>query len=220
MIAPIKKLFADHWLGFLVFIYVLLAVAGALEINLRDEPKGKSMDWSEVRDSIEIKAKPDGIWTVAYEYVQGPALIKIEANDDQWEYAPGKKSTANGDLSSLLCPQQAILPSAPVGAMIGKVGGSTAGTSDGRLFVVGKTSVLPLDQNTSGPLFLTVNDELTGLQNNSGSIKVKISIRRIAQAPAAGGSAIPVPLVTQPVPAGPVPNAQGPGAPVAPITAR
>lgn len=110
-----------------------------------------------------------------------PALVEIEANDDEWEYAPGKKSSANGDLGSTLRPQDAILPSAPVGALIAKVGGSRAGTTDGRLFVVGKKALLQLDQNTSGPLFLTINDQLSGLQNNDKSIKVRISIVYVPQ---------------------------------------
>ena len=211
MFPKLKQRVVEHWPVALIVGYVALVLTGGAQIYFRDTEKGKTMEWSEVKDNIEIKAKPDGIWTVAYEYVKGPALIQIVANDDQWEYAPGKKSTANGDLTSMLCPQDTILPSAPVGAMIAKVGGSTAGTSDGRLFVVGKISLLRLDQNTSGPLFLTVNDELTGLQNNTGSIKVKISIKPVNQAPAANSSIVSGAVVPQPVP---IPNVPAPGVPV------
>lgn len=229
MFPKLKQLVVEHWPRALILGYAVLVLAGGALIYFRHPQKGKTMDWSDVKDNIEIKAKPDGIWTVAYEYVKGPALIQIVANDDQWEYAPGKKSTANGDLTSMLCPQDTILPSAPVGAMIAKVGGSTAGTSDGRLFVVGKSSLLQLDQNTGGPIFLTVNDELTGLQNNTGSIKVKISIKPIIQAPAANssvasGSAVPqlVPIPNVPAPGVPVPGVPVPGVPVpgAPIPTK
>lgn len=176
------------------------------------------MNWVEVKDRVEICAKPDGIWTLAFEYVRSPALIHIEANDDEWQYAPGKKCSANGDLSpTTFHPQDAILSSAPVGALIAKVGGSTAGTSDGRMFVVGKMCFLQLDLNASGPLFLTINDGLGGMQNNSGSIKVKISIVPLPQMSSTAAS---IPLA-QPVPVS-IPSASVVGTPASatPISAQ
>jgi hypothetical protein len=161
------------------------------------------MDWADTKDSIEIKAKPDGIWTLAYDYVKGPALVQIEADDSEWQYAPGKKCKADGDLSSMLSSKDSILPSAPVGALIAKVGGSTAGISDGRLFVAGKKCLLQLDQNTSGPIFLTINDQLTGMQNNDGVLKVTISIKPVTTT---NGS-----TTAQSQPASPAP---APGAPI------
>ncbi len=209
-----KKVIKEHWLVIAVLVYLILTTVGAVRIY-RKAPKGNSMDWAEVQDNVDVKAKPDGIWTLAYDYVKGPALIQIEAHDDEWQYAPGKKCKADGDLSSMLCSREAILPSAPVGAMIAKVGGSTAGLSDGRMFVVGKRCLLQLDQSTSGPLYLTINDELSGMQNNDGVIKVKISIKPIAAtapntSPVPGSPIIapvtPVPAPTPPTPAGaPIP---------------
>jgi hypothetical protein len=214
MLADIRKNIAKHWLGVLLWGYVALAFAGAIWIYVRDVPKGSSMNWTEVKENLEIKAKPEGIWTLAEEYVRSPALIQIEANDDEWEYASGKKCSANGDLSSTLRPQDAILPSAPVGALIAKVGGSTAGTTDGRLFVVGKTAMLQLDQNTNGPLFLTINDQLSGLQNNGGSIKVKISITFVPQVSSVlAGSSITQPATSSPMPGTP-PGVPIPGGPI------
>lgn len=218
LLAPVRKgvgAISKHWLGVALVGYIAFSAAGATWIHFRPAPKGSSMNWTEVKDNVEIKAKPDGIWTLVHEYVRSPALVEIEANDDEWEYAPGKKCSANGDLGSTLRPQDTILPSAPVGALIAKVGGSTAGTTDGRLFVVGKKALLQLDQNTSGPLFLTINDQLSGLQNNDKSIKVKISIVYVPQV----SSAAPVPLSPQPpgapAPAAPIAGAPIPGAPVA-----
>ncbi len=220
--ARFKKYFHERGLWCLgVGIYLVLVLIGSKIVCSRDATKGTpvlkerptpkvgstlkggSMEWSEVNDNIVIKAKPDGngIWTVAYEYVEGPAIIRIEANDGKWFYAPSKETTANGEINSMLSPKDTILPSAPVGAMIAKVGGSTAGTSDGKLFVVGKMSVLQLDQYTSGPLFLTINDELTGLKDNTGEITVKISLRK-------SGLLLP----PQPPPPASGPNTQGAGA--------
>ncbi|HKV61837.1 MAG TPA: hypothetical protein VJO16_07990 [Candidatus Acidoferrum sp.] len=216
--APVKKgveVISQHWLGVALAGYIALSMAGAGWIHFKRVPKGSFMNWTEVKDGFEVKAKPDGIWTLAYEYVRAPALVEIEANDDEWEYAPGKKCSANGDLSSTLRPQDAILTTAPVGALIAKVGGSTAGISDGRLFVVGKKALLQLDQNTSGPLFLTINDQLSGLQNNDKSIKVKISIVYVPQvSSAASVPLIPQAPVTTSVSGAPIAGAPIAGAPV------
>ena len=206
---------SEHWLDISLVCYVVLSLVGAAWIHFRHLPKGNDMNWTEVQDNIEIMAKPEGIWTLVHEYVRAPALVEIEANGDEWEYAPGKKCSANGDLGSTLRSQDAILPSAPVGALIAKVGGSTAGTTDGRLFVVGKKALLQLDQNTNGPLFLTINDQLSGLQNNDKSIKVKISIVYVPQvSSSASVSAVPQPPGNTPVSGAPVAGAPIPGTPV------
>lgn len=182
----------EHWLAGVALVYLILVVAGTAFIELKPGPRRGSMGLIEIKDQVEIKAKPEGIWTPAYEYVRAPALLKIEASDDEWEYAPGKKCKADGDRNSLLHSQDLIAPGAPAGALIAKVGGSTAGINDGRIFVVGKLCLLQLDQ--SGPLFLTVNDQVSGLESNSGSIKVKISLVPMAQV----SSAVPSPGVTPP----------------------
>jgi hypothetical protein len=217
LLARVRKgleLVSKRSLGLSVAGYIALTIAGAAWIHFRQVPRGSFMNWTEVKDNVEIKAKPEGIWTLVHEYVRSPALVEIEANDDEWEYAPGKKCSANGDLGSTLRPQDTILPSAPVGALIAKVGGSTAGTTDGRLFVVGKRALLQLDQSTGGPLFLTINDQLSGLQNNDKSIKVKISIVYVPQvSSAAPVSPIP-PLPGTPVPGAPIAGAPIPGAPI------
>ena len=148
--------------------------------------------WSDTKEDIEIKAKPEGIWTLAYDYVKGPALIQIEADDGEWQYASGKKCKADGDLTSMLSSQETMLASAPVGALIAKIGGSTAGIADGRLFVAGKRYLLQIDQDTGGLIFLTMNDQLSGMQNNDGSIKVTISIKPVTNVPASPAvSAVP-----------------------------
>ena len=197
---------SQHWGAASVVLYCLLATVGGWYVRHREitqltdhSKKGDAMDWAEVKSDIAIEARADGAWTVAWDYVKGPALIKIEAGDDTWEYAPGKKCSANGDLNSMLSAQNTVLPTAPVGSMIGKVGGSTAGFKDGRLFVCGKLCMLEIDPSASGPVFLNINDELTGMQNNQGTIKVKMSIKPIlpqtAPAVPTDGSPAPVPSV-------------------------
>jgi hypothetical protein len=135
------------------------------------------MDGSHVFKT-EVPAKPTGLWTLVAEYVRGPALVKVEAAlDGQWNYSEATACAADGDLLSLISPQTCLLRGAPVGALIGKIGGSTAGTTDGTLFLVGRSCVYELDQSKRGPLYLTINDELTGMANNSGKLGVTISIK-------------------------------------------
>jgi hypothetical protein len=159
------------------------------------------MGWTELTLSqAEIRANPDGIWTWAYEYVEGPALLKIEVKDNppgkaqEWQYAPGKKCTADGDRNPPTQARNCIFPDAPVGALIAKIGGSTAGLKDGKIYLVGRKALLSLDQNTSGPLFFTINTPVGGMQDNADALKVSVSISILPAGNAsAGGAAAPPP---------------------------
>jgi len=144
------------------------------------------MDWPDkpAVEKKEVPAKPTGIWTLVCEYVRGPALVKIEAEDTVWMYSKADECKADGDLLSSISSAACILKDAPVGALIGKIGGSSAGISDGTLFVAGKHCIIELDANKRGPLYLTINDELTGFENNDKAIKVDIFIKVIAKPPA------------------------------------
>ncbi|SRR6266498_3309923 len=134
------------------------------------------MDWPQVFEEV-VPAQPAGIWTLVAEYVRGPALVKVEAENAKWKYSQADECTADGDLLSLISAQACILKGAPVGALIGKIGGSTAGVADGTVFLAGKMCIIELDQSKRGPLYFTINDELTGMGNNDGKLKVTISIK-------------------------------------------
>ena len=136
------------------------------------------MDWSHVIKT-EVPAQPAGLWTLVIEYLRGPALVKVQAEDKKWKYSQANACTADGDLLSLVSTQSCILKGAPVGALIGKIGGSTAGVSDGTVFLAGKMCIIKLDQSKRGPLYLTINDELTGMGNNDGKLEVEVSIKPI-----------------------------------------
>jgi hypothetical protein len=195
-----------------------LATVALLAVHMtmcRAPAKESSMGWAEEKDQIEVKAKPDGTWTWAYDYVKGPALIKFEATGE-WRYSPAKECSADGDLNSMISAKNCILPDAPVGALIVKIGGSTAGAKDGKLFLAGREGLVEIDQGTSGPIFLTINDELTGMSDNDGVIKVKISLKPISQAappPAPAPSKPPAPPSLDTAHGGPAAGAQKPAAP-------
>ena len=137
------------------------------------------MTWTEVKDGIKVPARPQGIWTPVFDYVRGPALIKVEAKET-WRYSPSHQCGPDGDLNALISAGNAILAEAPVGALLVKVGGSTAGVGDGVVRVAGSYAIVQLDDQASGPVFLTINDELTGLSDNSGELEVKLSIAQLS----------------------------------------
>lgn len=147
------------------------------------------------------------MWTWAYEWIEGPALIRFEA-EGKWQYSPASREcTADGDLNAMICARNCLMADAPVGALLAKIGGSTAGARDGKVFLVGRKAVISIDPNTSGPIMLSINDELTGMSDNSGTVKVKIFVKQLPSfsvtpgaAPAktaipvqGSGGAIPIP---------------------------
>lgn len=144
------------------------------------------MEWSQLQE-VTVPAKPAGVWTWAVDYVKGPARILIEAAaGGTWSYSPGRPACgADGDLAALLAPDSTILPSAPTGALLVKIGGSTAGATDGTVRVAGSKAYIEIDGTVSGPVFLTINDELGGMSDNTGDLKVRISISAIQAAPPA-----------------------------------
>lgn len=169
-----------------VIIYLLLASLIAWWMYRKDfgeQPNqvkdADAMTWSEIKDNVTVPGKPTGIWTPVLDYVKGPALIKIEASGE-WSYTTGKSCGPDGDLNALIGADRTIATTAPLGALIAKVGGSTAGVSDGAVRVAGSMALIQIDEKTSGPIFLTINDELSGFKDNSGQLTVKISVAQLA----------------------------------------
>jgi len=132
----------------------------------------------------EVKAKPSGLWTVAREFIPGPVRIRFEA-EGTWKYSPESQCGPDGDMLSMISPSQTILKSAPVGSLIAKIGGSSAGQTDGTLYLVGSFAVIEVGADVKGPLYLTINDDPGGFVNNSGSLKVKVHWKPVP--PAAPG---------------------------------
>lgn len=134
------------------------------------------LEWKEIAD-CEVPAKPTGVWTRVCDYVEGVTRLKLEA-DGRWSYGEGRSCGPDGDLGSLIDTETCLMSGAPVGALIGKLGGSTAGRADGYVFVVGSSCVLEPGASEeipkAGPLYLTVNDLPAGLADNSGTLHAKV----------------------------------------------
>ena len=154
--------------------------------------------------TVDVRARPNGVWTLVEELFDAGTVLVISASNDQcWSYADAVSAQCgpDGDPHALLSREKCIFPDAPVGALIGKIGGSTAGDKVGTMFVAGSFCVFRVPDG-GGPLFLTINDESGGLENNSGTLKVTVATAdqpEPAPAPAAATRCIPVSLC---VPAG------------------
>jgi hypothetical protein len=126
--------------------------------------------------TIDVPAKPDGLWTLVLDHVDPSTKLRIQASGI-WTYSTQltTPATPDGDPASPLDRTKSLLPEALIGTLVGKVGGSTAGIKDdGHVFVVGRSCVVKLDEKTEGPLYLTINDEISGYADNDGRITVTI----------------------------------------------
>ena len=139
--------------------------------------------------NTEISAQPAGLWTLVSNYVEGSHWLKIiAAPKKSWSYADAATARCgpDGNPQALLSPDICLCKHAPVGSLIAKIGGSSAGADDGDIFAVGASCVLRVP-DAGGALYLTINDERAGMENNAGSVEI-LSIQVAA---AAAGAAPP-----------------------------
>lgn len=136
--------------------------------------------WTQIA-SAKIPAEPDGVWTLAAEWIESPCLLKIVATG-KWHYreSPGDTEDSScgpdGEQSALVPEAARIAPAVPAGAIIGKLGGSTTDGDGAAPFPVGTHCVMKVAPEQAGPLYLTINDSLAGLGDNRGELEVTISI--------------------------------------------
>ncbi len=136
---------------------------------------------------MEVKANPVGLWTRVVDFLAGPRKLRFKATGS-WEIAPGRSCGPDG-LRSAGSPASAFLPSAPLGALIAKIGGSSADappppgvvgaaavSSPGGpfFFAVGSFCTVEIQATTKGPLFVTMNDQLAGFDLHNGTIALVV----------------------------------------------
>lgn len=136
--------------------------------------------WEQIAKDLSVKGKPEsGLWTLAHELVEGACVLKFQAAGE-WSYADDGSATCGPDGRSLshIARSQCINPAGLVGALVGKIGGGTAATEGTVSFVVGRFAVIAVKSEEAGALFLTMNDTLAGLEDNSGELKVQVFVKR------------------------------------------
>jgi hypothetical protein len=130
-----------------------------------------------------VVARPAGLWTLVADFIEGPALLRITADpQDSWSYSDIQTATCgpDGDPRALIATTRCLVPSAPVGALVGKIGGSSAASNDAKPFAVGHNCVVRVPDD-GGPLYLSINDEPAGMDNNAQTIEVRVSIAAVEQ---------------------------------------
>src|SRR5258708_36834084 len=154
---------------------------------------------------VNVLALPiHGNWTMAIEYVDAAKRLKFVVNDtadgpadapqgggggqqggqigtaslvrNQWNYSRDRACNANGDPKAPVNPANCLIPDAPPGALIGKLGGSIAGkTSDAlKAFVVGSFCIIDIDDKWKGTLYLAMNADPLSQLERAGQLAVKI----------------------------------------------
>lgn len=138
----------------------------------------------------DVECGPDGLLTVPRPHAEAATTEQSEADHPHKSARPhAKKAEAPPqplDPGQNKKDEHLLLPTALRGALIGKVGGSTAelpdsspaassSTSSGRkVFVCGSHAIFELSGTDYGPLFLTMNDSPELFCEHSGELWVRI----------------------------------------------
>jgi hypothetical protein len=127
------------------------------------------------------------LWTLALSYVSGPVKVRIACDaSNQWTCGT-ETCSAGGTFAG---NPDALLPSAPVGALIGKLGGSNVDcppfvkenaavmqpAQGPRLMGIGTHGIFDVKASESGPLYLTMNDRVSAFATHDGGLEVTIEI--------------------------------------------
>jgi hypothetical protein len=137
-----------------------------------------AIEWNGIdqQSVITVPAHPaSGLWTLVRSYVSSPQIMRIEA-EGSWTAVAGLPSCGPDGLPHWAFGRDALLfKKAPLGALIGKIGGSIAGVDDRDVFLVGSATVLTIEK-AAGPLFLTINDAPGFFEDNTGALAVTIAL--------------------------------------------
>jgi hypothetical protein len=134
------------------------------------------IDWEKLDEtySIVVPAKPKrGLWTPVRTYLTAPVIIRIEA-EGTWKPVDFlNECSADGLRHWIFGRDQLLTKKAPLGALIGKIGGSNIATDEAEIFLVGSDAVISAEKSV-GPLWLTINDAPYSFDDNSGTLVVRI----------------------------------------------
>jgi hypothetical protein len=127
---------------------------------------------------IQTQAVQPGMITVPWlklvDTIRGATHLMISASGT-WTALPGLLAPCQPDgLAGLILPaDRVVLPDAPPGALIGRIGGSSASLKADGAFVVGSSCVVAVPAGSIGPLFVSFN--ITGRPVEVTAIQVDVS---------------------------------------------
>jgi hypothetical protein len=114
---------------------------------------------------FEALARPENLWNDTGINVKAGERFYISVVGGQWFSNPYWASCLGAGNSRYLAASSYLLPGAPEGVLIGRIG-------NGPAFSIGNGARTPA--NAVGRLRVTVNDEPVGFGDNSGSLKLVI----------------------------------------------
>jgi hypothetical protein len=127
---------------------------------------------------IDTLPLPDGSinvpWLRLVASLRGATHLCFEATGE-WIAIPGLLAPCGPDgLSGLALPaDRVVIADAPPGALIGRIGGSSASLKAEGAFVIGSSAVVSVPAGSIGPLFVSFN--IVGRPVAVTSITVKVS---------------------------------------------
>lgn len=120
--------------------------------------------------TVQIEATPAGQWQKVLDVVAPKTTLRIEAKGE-WTVG-GVKCTPDG---LLVAPAESrSIADYPAGALLGKLGGSTAGSHEGTVFAIGRYCIVESPDKAS-PLFVAVNAASTAALQAAQKIDLTIS---------------------------------------------
>jgi hypothetical protein len=145
--------------------------------------------WQKVK-LVKIEATASPLWNLAIDYVPGSRLLRITMVDKDenkanvattWSPVSGTNCGPDG-LTTSATKSGLLTGGALYGALIGKLGGSSADVPDAssplapygtkRVFAVGSHCVISVANADAGPLFLAMNDAPSAFAQHSGALHI------------------------------------------------
>jgi len=113
-------------------------------------------------------------WLQLVDTIRGATHLMIRATGS-WTALPGLLAPCEPDgLAGLILPaDRVVLPDAPPGALIGRIGGSSAGLKADGAFVIGSSCVVAVPTGSIGPLFVSFN--ITGRPVQVANIQIEVN---------------------------------------------
>ena len=134
-------------------------------------------NWRELKLRTGKVPERDGCaWTPVYEFLTPGKTYRLEA-DQKWTPEISGECTADGNPDTKRS-DDLLLPGTAAGALIAKIGGSTADLKVDKdkvpLFAAGRYCVFTVESGKVGALYLGVNDTNTAAFKVTGNLTVKL----------------------------------------------
>ena len=147
--------------------------------------------WKDLK-SFKVETGKAGLWSLVADYVPGSRLLRFTLIEQDAQgrplpitWSPAHDVHCGADGISVTPAKTSLLSGGALyGALIGKIGGSSADVPDAsqpatpygakRVFAVGSHCVIALGSTDGGALFLTMNDNPDGFANHSGELHVRV----------------------------------------------